>query len=720
MAKVYDSFLGKHVLIYTFFCWFIVLILVMSLYIENKKRIDDQHIIQSKAQLYNVMDKIDTELMKIHEIKNEITIYENTKKLDLKTDVLNVLEFQRQIDVLRRFSPITEEIFVYIEGSQYIYSNASTYTEKTFEIVQGIDLSEITSSKEYIKNVNFKTEMLSGQKMLIIYPLLLNGKEEVGTISFILSNSEVKQIINELLLDENIIFLIMNGENILWQHSELTTMDLHKLQSSILDKSSGNLDFSMNKDKKSIVFDTSNNSNLKNILGLSNDIYQNKIQTMRWIYILLSIIIMSASGSIIYYTLRRIYKPLENIKPFLNENEIEGNKFGQIEQAMNQLQVQNHNLNKQIKYMFSRHLHYMYFKLLNGILDSEVKQVLEAYSVKYTGKYRVIIIKLDDQQKSLLIDQLREVFNKLLVYVETELDHIVIVINSTNDGIEQLNEYLQKIVTNRQIIICIGKSYFSWTKIYESYKEASEAMKYRCVDQEQQIIFYENKEDQLIELDDKLLMQLRFYIGKSDMIQIENQLNLIIDTVGGLHLTYKDLIQIIVQIEQTIQAAITIREYGYLMKNKLLPTDEDKLKTDSQKKFNILINNYLLAIENMLIWKKERITPPDPKNRNDLYMDIINYFHQNYSNSQLSIQEIAEASQMAMPNLTTYFKKRVGATPKEYLTTVRMDKAKELLRTSNDSIDEITSLVGYTNTSSFIRQFKKVEGITPGEYRKSY
>ena len=52
-----------------------------------------------------------------------------------------------------------------------------------------------------------------------------------------------------------------------------------------------------------------------------------------------------------------------------------------------------------------------------------------------------------------------------------------------------------------------------------------------------------------------------------------------------------------------------------------------------------------------------------------------------------------------------------------YLATLRIDRAKELLRTTDMSVDEISSAVGYTNVTSFGRKFKQEVGLTPTQYR---
>ena len=55
----------------------------------------------------------------------------------------------------------------------------------------------------------------------------------------------------------------------------------------------------------------------------------------------------------------------------------------------------------------------------------------------------------------------------------------------------------------------------------------------------------------------------------------------------------------------------------------------------------------------------------------------------------------------------------------EYLTNLRMDKAKELLLTTESSMKEICSMVGYADPNYFSRTFKKNIGVTPTEYKEN-
>ena len=68
--------------------------------------------------------------------------------------------------------------------------------------------------------------------------------------------------------------------------------------------------------------------------------------------------------------------------------------------------------------------------------------------------------------------------------------------------------------------------------------------------------------------------------------------------------------------------------------------------------------------------------------------------------------------------LQKQFKRHTGQSPTEYLIYLRINRAKELMRSTRRSIGEIAYMVGIENTGYFTRLFKQQEGMTPQEYRK--
>ncbi len=99
-----------------------------------------------------------------------------------------------------------------------------------------------------------------------------------------------------------------------------------------------------------------------------------------------------------------------------------------------------------------------------------------------------------------------------------------------------------------------------------------------------------------------------------------------------------------------------------------------------------------------------------------LIQDVIDLIHREF-NKELSLESCADYFQINHFTLSKSFRLQTGITFIEYLTQVRMDKAKELLRNTEHRINEIAEMVGYQGTY-FNRIFKKLEGLTPSQYRE--
>ncbi len=81
------------------------------------------------------------------------------------------------------------------------------------------------------------------------------------------------------------------------------------------------------------------------------------------------------------------------------------------------------------------------------------------------------------------------------------------------------------------------------------------------------------------------------------------------------------------------------------------------------------------------------------------------------------VSRMAEQSGLAPRTFKRRFAKTTGYTPLDYVQSLRVEEAKQMLKTTNDAIDGIASLVGYDDPNSFRRLFKRATSITPHQYR---
>jgi len=98
---------------------------------------------------------------------------------------------------------------------------------------------------------------------------------------------------------------------------------------------------------------------------------------------------------------------------------------------------------------------------------------------------------------------------------------------------------------------------------------------------------------------------------------------------------------------------------------------------------------------------------------------IVRYLEANYMHS-VSLQDIADTLSLNKNYLCTVFKNDCKYTIIDCLTTIRLSKASELISCSDLSLKQIAADTGFVNLSHFNKTFKKMFGITPGQYRQVF
>jgi two-component system response regulator YesN len=92
------------------------------------------------------------------------------------------------------------------------------------------------------------------------------------------------------------------------------------------------------------------------------------------------------------------------------------------------------------------------------------------------------------------------------------------------------------------------------------------------------------------------------------------------------------------------------------------------------------------------------------------------YIQENYARD-ISLDDVSKAVNISPYYFSKIFKEGTGEGFVEYLTNIRIEKAKELLSTTEYSMREICSMCGYSDPNYFSRSFKKKIGVTPTEYK---
>jgi len=323
--------------------------------------------------------------------------------------------------------------------------------------------------------------------------------------------------------------------------------------------------------------------------------------------------------------------------------------------------------------------------------------IREALATHYTGNYRVFTISIDSNTCiSVLnlseqhLENAPEICRSIQHSLKVEMETIcTIVYSSVHKGLEGL---------------C------------NAMKEAEAALQYRIILGAGSIIPYEDIEES----------DISYNFDARETVE-----HLIHMSVVRGSPPPKDVIQQIK--DELFNGNIRLPEeykYYFYDMNKLLNKVADKLglnkevlyvlsfcetlpQFDAQliKVLNKLHELYLANNSQQVNYQKEK----------DLCDQIIEFINQNYSNPNFCVGEIGQKFNLASSYyLSRRFKNFTGVSIFDFLTKVRIEKAKELLIQTDDNIEKIAEAVGFVSSAALIRVFKKMENVTPGTYRQIY
>lgn len=126
------------------------------------------------------------------------------------------------------------------------------------------------------------------------------------------------------------------------------------------------------------------------------------------------------------------------------------------------------------------------------------------------------------------------------------------------------------------------------------------------------------------------------------------------------------------------------------------------------------IEEYLIRIIEKALELREKAA----SNRyRDVVEEVMRYIEKNYSDEELSLNTLASHVNFSPNHLSAIFSQQTGQTFIKYLTDIRMNKAKELLRCTGKKSSIVSAEVGYKDPHYFSYLFKKTQGMTPTQFR---
>ena len=149
--------------------------------------------------------------------------------------------------------------------------------------------------------------------------------------------------------------------------------------------------------------------------------------------------------------------------------------------------------------------------------------------------------------------------------------------------------------------------------------------------------------------------------------------------------------------------------------NEMESADTEEVLAESGKNMESAI-----AYAKKMISQAIEIRDQNSGNKNrSILKTAVDFIDSHYMEEDISLNTVANVANVSSNHFSALFSQNMGQTFIEYLTTLRMNKAKELLRCTGMRSSEIAGEIGYKDAHYFSYLFKKTQGMTPSDYRKA-
>ena len=625
-----------------------------------------------------------------------------------------------------------DEIIYYIKGDDKVYTSLSItdydlYFDKMYRF-------ENTSSEEMYRllNENEKIEIQPVEKLAkeieeadiikCIYPT----NNLSGTIVFLLNNRFISNITSSLVGDYTENCIILDGSDKL--------ISYHKYDSKFGEMT----DFIKSIDEKGkyIVEDKANNrillgvlsnNNWKYIVEISTEAITDQVNHIRNIIFLILILAFLIGNILLFFVTRINYKPLSRIVDKISKKGYDKkmNNISNISDFFDELIVNNEEINEKLseykpmlKDYILNELLYGDAKKIEGLIKDKYINASEPENISYVAVV-IYTVNTNDEEHTIYINRFLEMLGKntdISVYYSNKYidgNHLLI-LTFSEDSVKNISSALEAVQNEANIetgifsAIGIGGKYDEMHQIGQSFLEAIKIVREKYIVPNYGMISQNDKDlaGTLTDYSDiyEQIKKLNFKVKNGNIQDIKLVMNTIMN-----ELITKEIPPFIKKciIYDVFNSFLRVMIEKNIAKNMI--TNIDIKEVESEEELNNILNSLCENICEFLV----------SEDKDELLCKIKEYMNNNYTRNELSLIEMADYFDITPQYLSNYFKNKEGENIIDYITNLRIQKAKNLLENTDLTIKEIISQIGYLDASSFNRKFKKLTGYTPGEYRSN-
>ncbi|MFC5449765.1 helix-turn-helix domain-containing protein [Paenibacillus aestuarii] len=480
---------------------------------------------------------------------------------------------------------------------------------------------------------------------------------------------------------------------------------------------------------------------------IPEQVITDQLSWIREMTVLILIVFIGVGILLTYITSKKAYTPIGQLLKYSrtlrgNGNEPEGNELDMIKESLDYLSKEGQKLKAYVQNVEPSLREKFLLKLLSG--DYTANQTLiqdcQTHGIKAELTNVVLVVDAENiyrekrflpEEKGIvafsLANVMQEILNdqKLTGYTIPYQGRGVAVLQFKPDMaqetmrdltsdyvyvmIEAFNKYL-----SFEVNVGIGRFYPYIADIPVSYKEADHALQYRIFRDEEFLLFIDDVEHTKA----KTMLRYPGELEQSILQALEQE-----DTASAVQ-HFKKFTETL----RNSQSYVFIYQSYHIFLSSFIMSLEKR----GVSVFDVMEQNLFGQLRSKQTSKEIRdwveeslfplylwLTKNDRESAGDSAIQwICQYIHEHYG-SDLSLVQCAERVGLSPSYLSRLFKKKMGKNFLEYVVETKIDEAKKLLQDTDQSINEVAAVIGYSERN-FIRLFQRYVQMTPGQFRSEH
>lgn len=732
MKKIWDELKSQNIFYYIIVFSVIVILIITSLgsylYQFYYKTIYSDFLVSNEEHLNAEISRHENDMQIIRNIVYQMGIAEDVTKFRLSENPQAALQLEKHLFQYITVSQFFQMLLYHYHEDDYMYNGTTSvgvdYFARQGCVMELLDAQEVKAqirSKEREMRILPEQSVsgfwiqkyLGGEDMVLYLQAIPPAFQE--TLLFFVPGSYYDSLLKNDEEDQREDFIIYQKEVIVSRGGiDIPSAELLLLAGEEEGQRQVKLE-----GEKYLLSVRRGTSGLTYASLQSLDVFYNKIVTGQWGIIALLIVCAIPAALFIMVFSRRMAAKVKKMNQLLDSQEETNYNLSSIESGIQMLVEANEQKEKENlqlkKTRFIRNFIRNDFKSREEVLEAAGKAAMEIENTMYLA---VLLGERSDSNESRAHAKMLEVIAQAAhldgygIHLVSNNQSLFVLFSSSKDRIEETLGMLFAIgkECHGEFVMSVSNYHEDFLEGSAAYLEADTAFDNRFLQDNNKIIRFGDVAltDVVNVLPDSYLQKLKAALRSRDKAAVEQAVEDICQRMTKkspslplFRLLYNDIIHVLIsewKAENTGLESI----YNVFTLSQCLTIQD--------------FNDLLCEACSLIIETK----PEESVDRSRIVEEAASYMRENFAKPELTMSLLADHLNISSVTLAVEFKNQMGIRPSDYLANLRMERARELLVSTNMLVREISLSVGYEDDHVFTRRFKKYTGKTPGQYREEH